>query len=104
MWNPGSGDGYVTNHVPKCGCAVTVDLTLVLNNKHSAIPAQTVQTDLDNLALANGVLATAAIADAAASNPKLLAQANTALRLRILLSCLGLTEIALKLRRKNLGS
>ena len=56
--------------------AAAVDLTLVLNNEHSSIPPQTVQTDLNNLALANRVLTTAAIANATAKNPKLLAQAN----------------------------
>ena len=56
---------------------VTVDLTLLLNNKHSAIAHQVIQTCLDELMSANRLLAITAISDAVGKNARVLAQANS---------------------------
>jgi hypothetical protein len=59
--------------------AAAWNLTLVLMDKQSHIPPQEVRIDLDNLALANRILATVAIADAAGGNRHLLSLASAQL-------------------------
>jgi hypothetical protein len=78
-WTGSDGNQLDRNDAPQFFLeegAAALDLTLVLNDKESEIPPQNIQTDLDNLALANRILATVAISDAAGKNPTLLAQAS----------------------------
>lgn len=81
-WAGSDGNHLNRNHAQKFFHeeeTASWDLTLVLKDTHSQIPTQEVQTDLINLALANRLLATTAISDAAGGNPTLLSKASARL-------------------------